>query len=86
MIFKRSEYLNKLIARKHNVLIKLVTGTRRAGKNFLLNELFYLYLLNDGFKKFLITKNGFKPTKDDFGVTTMDLFEFLLDEESLNKE
>ena len=54
--------------------------------NFLLNELFYLHLLNDGFKKFLITKNGLKPTKDDFGVTTMDLFEFLLDEESLNKE
>lgn len=54
--------------------------------NFLLNELFYLHLLNDGFKKFLITKNCLKPTKDDFGVTTMDLFEFLLDEESLNKE
>lgn len=32
MIFKRSEYLNKLIARKHNGLIKLVTGTRRAGE------------------------------------------------------
>ena len=54
--------------------------------NFLLNELFYLHLLNDGFKKFYVTKNDLKPTKDDFGVTTMDLFEFLLDEESLNKE
>ena len=37
-------------------------------------------------KKFLITKNGLKPTKDDFGVTTMDLFQFLLSEECLNKE
>lgn len=86
MIFKRSGYLNKLIARKHNGLIKIVTGTRRAGKSFLLNELFYLHLLNDGLNKFYVTKNGLKPTKDDFGVTTMDLFEFLLDEESLNKE
>ena len=32
MIFKRSEYLNKLIARKHNRLIKLVTGNSRAGE------------------------------------------------------
>lgn len=32
MIFKRSKYLNKLIARKHNGLIKLVTGIRRAGE------------------------------------------------------
>lgn len=45
-----------------------------------------MHLLNDGLNKFYVTKNGLKPTKDDFGVTTMDLFEFLLDEESLNKE
>ena len=32
MIFKRSGYLNKLIARKHNGLIKIVTGTRCAGE------------------------------------------------------
>ena len=32
MIFKRSEYLNKLIARKRNGLIKLVIGTSRAGE------------------------------------------------------
>lgn len=32
MIFKRSEYLNQLIARKHKGLIKLVTGTSRAGE------------------------------------------------------
>ena len=32
MIFKRSGYLNKLIARKHNGLIKIVTGNSRAGE------------------------------------------------------
>ena len=32
MIFKRSEYLNKLIGRKHNGLIKLVTDNSRAGE------------------------------------------------------
>lgn len=70
----------------NNGLIKIVAGTKCPDKSFLLNELFYLYLLNDGFNKFLITKNGLKPIKDDFGVTTIDLFEFLLDEESLDKE
>ena len=35
MIFKRSEYLNKLIAHKHNVLIKLATGIRREGEFFI---------------------------------------------------
>ena len=54
--------------------------------NKLKQEKSSLYKLNDSFKKFLIIKNGLKPTKDDFGVTTMDLFEFLLDEESLSKE
>ena len=45
-----------------------------------------MHLLNDGLNKFYVTKSGLKPTKDDFGGTTMDLFEFLLNEESLNKE
>ena len=45
-----------------------------------------MHLLNDSLNKFYVTKNGLKPTKDDFGVATMDLFEFLLDEESLSKE
>ena len=45
-----------------------------------------MHLLNDGLNKFCVNKNGLKPTKDDFGAATMDLFEFLLDEESLNKE
>lgn len=85
MIFKISEYLNKLIAPKHNGLIKLVTGTSRAGE-ILIKWIILFASFNDDLNKFYVTKNGLKPTKDDFGVTTMDLFEFLLDEECLNKE
>lgn len=48
MIIERSLYLNKLIERKHNRLIKIVTGIRRCGKSFLLNELFAAHLIDSG--------------------------------------
>lgn len=48
MVIRRDFYLNKLINRKHNGLIKVITGIRRCGKSFLLNNLFYHHLLEDG--------------------------------------
>lgn len=44
----RDFYLNKLIRRKHNGMIKVITGIRRCGKSFLLFELFYNHLLQEG--------------------------------------
>ena len=40
--------LNKLISKKHNGLIKVVTGIRRCGKSYLLFNLFKEYLVNEG--------------------------------------
>ena len=40
--------LNKLISKKHNGLIKVVTGMRRCGKSYLLFNLFKEYLVNEG--------------------------------------
>ena len=37
-----------------------------------------LYYIDDSFKKIVITKNGLKPSYDDEGVLTIDLFDFLL--------
>lgn len=48
MVINRDIYLNRLIERKHNGLIKVVTGIRRCGKSFLLNELFTEHLLSAG--------------------------------------
>lgn len=45
MIVKREKYLQKLVNRKHNGMIKVVTGMRRCGKSFLLFELFDRHLL-----------------------------------------
>ncbi len=40
IIIKRDLYLNKLIERKHNGLIKVITGIRRCGKSFLFIQTF----------------------------------------------
>lgn len=36
MEIRRDRYLNKLISKKHNGLIKVITGMRRCGKSYLL--------------------------------------------------
>ena len=53
---KRTIYLNKLIQRKENNLIKIITGIRRCGKSYLLDPLFKNYLLSTGIKEDHIIK------------------------------
>lgn len=47
MRIRRDIYLNKLISKRHNGLIKVVTGVRRCGKSYLLFDLFKEYLRNE---------------------------------------
>ncbi len=51
MEIKRDMYLNKLIRKKKNGLIKVVTGVRRCGKSYLLFRLFHDHLINSGIPK-----------------------------------
>ena len=53
---KRDVYLNKLISRKENGLIKIITGIRRCGKSYLLDPLFKNHLLESGVKEDHIIK------------------------------
>ena len=55
-VIKRDLYLNKLIRKKNNGSIKIITGLRRSGKSYLLNNLYYDYLLSEGDKKEQIIK------------------------------
>ena len=50
-IIKRDEYLGRLIDKKENGLIKVITGIRRCGKSFLLFNLFYDFLIESGVKE-----------------------------------
>mgnify|MGYP002522596652 FL=1 len=47
-LIQRNRYLQKLIDRKENGLVKVITGIRRCGKSYLLFKLFYNYLIESG--------------------------------------
>lgn len=64
MEIKRDLYLNKLIERKNNGLIKVVTGIRRCGKSYLLNTLFYNHLKSEGVNENHIIKFAFDSNAD----------------------
>lgn len=59
MVVQRKAYLNKLISKKHNGLIKVITGVRRCGKSYLLFNLFKEYLLSEGVDKSHIIEIAF---------------------------
>ena len=44
----RPDYLNKLISKKENGLIKMITGNRRCGKSYLLFTIYHEYLVSAG--------------------------------------
>ena len=50
-IIRRDHYLKRLIDKKENGLVKVITGIGRCGKSFLLFNLFYDYLLESGVKE-----------------------------------
>ena len=64
MEISRDFYLEKLIKRKNNGLIKVVTGIRRCGKSFLLNNLFYHHLLESGVDTDHIIRFAFDSADD----------------------
>lgn len=47
----RDLYLKKLVEKRENGLVKIVTGLRRCGKSFLLDPIYKEYLLNSGVKE-----------------------------------
>lgn len=47
-MIKRDKYLNDLINRMHNGMIKVVTGIRRCGKSYLIFNIFKNYLIGQG--------------------------------------
>lgn len=64
MEIKRDLYLDKLIKRKSNGLIKVITGIRRCGKSYLLNTLFYRHLLEKGVPEDHIIRFAFDSADD----------------------
>lgn len=64
MEIRRDFYLDKLIKRKHNGLIKIITGIRRCGKSYLLNTIFYQHLISCGIDDAHIIRFAFDSADD----------------------
>lgn len=64
MEIKRNYYLDKLIRKKGNGLVKVITGVRRCGKSYLLNTLFFKSLLESGVPEDHIIRFAFDSADD----------------------
>ena len=75
MEIKRDFYLDKLIRKMNNGFIKVITGIRRCGKSYLLNTIFYNYLIESGIDEEHIIKFAFDSGDDllKIGEDLMDL-------------
>ena len=74
---KREKYLNKIIDKKENGLIKVVTGIRRCGKSFLLDPLYKEYLLNSGVDEKHIIKLDLDERKNNIFLNPDKLDEYV---------
>lgn len=64
MEIKRDVYLERLIVRKQNGFIKVITGIRRSGKSYLLNTLFYNHLISNSIDESHIIRFAFDTAQD----------------------
>lgn len=61
----RESYLNELINRKENGLIKVITGIRRCGKSYLLFDMYYEYLLSQGVSEQNVVKISLEDDENE---------------------
>ena len=77
MVIERNLYKEKLIRKKHNGLVKVITGIRRAGKSYLLFNIFYNYLKESGIKDDHIVRLALDDTDNIKYRNPLYLDEFL---------
>lgn len=78
MEIKRNFYLNKLINKKHNKLVKTITGAKGVGKSYLLFDLFYHHLLLEGVKNDQIIKIALDSIENEHLRDGKTLFNYVL--------
>lgn len=99
MNINRDKYLNDLINRMHNGMIKVVTGIRRCGKSYLIFTIFRNYLLEQGVDENHIISIELDQRKDkkyrnpdtildyiESGIVDEEQYYVLLDEVQLLEE
>ena len=86
MKIKRDQYLQQLIDKKNDGMVKVVTGIRRCGKSYLLDPIYKTYLLNSGVPKDHIIKIEFdrainKKYHNDAERLEKDILELMKDDD-----
>lgn len=74
---KRIAYLNRLIARKDNGLVKVITGIRRCGKSYLLFTIYHDYLLSIGIDESHIIEVSLEETENFVYHNPLKLSEYI---------
>lgn len=77
-IIERKDYLDKLIERKENGLIKIITGIRRCGKSYLLDPIYKNYLLSIGINENHIIKIDLDDIKNDKYLEAHKLYDYVI--------
>ena len=78
MKYKREFYLNQLINKQNNGLVKIITGIRRCGKSYLLDPLFKSYLLNNGIDEQHIIKIDLDSIENKELLVGENLFNYVI--------
>ncbi|MCF0106611.1 MAG: ATP-binding protein, partial [Holdemanella sp.] len=68
---KRDAYLNEIIRKKNNGLVKVITGIRRCGKSYLLFTMYFNYLIQNGVDKNHIILFSFDNDED---IDKLDIY------------
>lgn len=76
---KRDSYLKKLIDRKEDGLVKIITGIRRSGKSYLLDPIYKNYLLKTGVKEDHIIKIDLDERRNEKYLNPDVLDEYIRD-------
>lgn len=79
MEINRNYYLNKLISKRNNKLIKIVTGIRRCGKSYLLDPIFKNYLLDNGVDAKHIIKLELDSIENEKYTNPKKLYEYVME-------
>ncbi len=77
MVIQRKKYLDKLIRKRNNGLIKVITGIRRCGKSYLLFNLYKNYLLSIGVEEKYIIELALDEIKNARYRNPMELDSYI---------
>lgn len=76
-MIKRDALLKKLIDSKDKDIIKIITGIRRCGKSYLLFEIYYKYLIENGVDKEHIILINLESKKNELLRNSNNLYEYI---------